>query len=123
MSEELIIYCIVSREAVEESKGARGKMGAQQGHGYVGALCDALDRFPDKAQAYIASQATPKVTLVADEAQLHELCRLYKDKCGVALIKDAARTVFSRPIITALGIGPITRSEREDILTNLRPWQ
>lgn len=123
MSEELILYCIVSKEAVEESKGARGKMGAQQGHAYVGALCDALARFTDRAQAYINSPATPKVTLVADEATLHQLHQLYKDKIGTALIKDAARTVFTRPIITALGIGPIKRGEREAILSSLKPWQ
>jgi hypothetical protein len=32
--------------------------------------------------------------------------------------------VFDRPnILTALGIGPIAKGDREDILANLKPWQ
>lgn len=122
MSEELKLYCIVSKEAVDACKGVRGKMASQAGHAFVGALVDALQRFNDKATAYIESAAVPKITLVTSEAQLHELWRLYKDSHGVALIKDAGRTVFPRPMITALGIGPILESEREEILANLRPW-
>jgi peptidyl-tRNA hydrolase len=120
--EELKLYCVVSREAVEACKGVRGKMATQAGHAYCGALLDAMDRFPERAKAYIDSEAVPKITLVADEAQLHELWRSYKDKFGIALIRDAGRTVFKGPTITALGIGPILGSEREELLTQLRPW-
>lgn len=123
MSEEIVLYAIVSTEAVKASNGARGKMGAQIGHAFVGALCDAQVRFKPRADAYIESEAVPKLVLAASEETLHQLWRLYKDSHGVALIKDAARTVFPRPMITALGIGPILRSEREDILKTLNPWQ
>lgn len=123
MSEELVLYAIVSAEAVAESKGARGKMAAQTGHAFCGALCDAIGRFHKRAAEYIESGATPKLVLVAEEATLHKLHQLYKDKFGTALVKDAGRTVFTRPIITALGIGPMLRSERDEILAELRPWQ
>lgn len=122
MEDELKLYCVISREAWAVCKTVPGKMAAQCGHGFCGALCDALDRFPERAKAYITSAATPKITLIADEAQLHELHRLYKDKFGVALIKDAGRTVFQRPTLTALGIGPILASEREELLRTLRVW-
>jgi peptidyl-tRNA hydrolase len=119
---ELKLYCIVSKEAVQESKGNRGKMGAQIGHAYTEAVFDALDRFPDVVKAYRDSGIVAKVCLVADEETLHKLSRLYKDKYGVALIKDAGKTVFPRPMITALGIGPIDPKDREDILKGLKPW-
>lgn len=128
MTDELKLYCVISREAWAMAKTVPGKMAAQCGHGFCGALCDALDRFPDRAKEYINSTATPKITLIADEAQLHELHRLYKDKFGTALIRDAGRTVFKhpdgtpRPTLTALGIGPIFASEREELLKNLRVW-
>ena len=121
MSEELKLYCVVSREAHKAAKHVPGKMYAQAGHAFIGALLEAMERFPERAQDYIKSDATPKVTLIADEAQLHELWRLYKDKVGTALIKDAGRTVFERPTITTLGIGPILPSEREELLASLRP--
>lgn len=119
---ELKLYCIVSQEAVKASNGNRGKMGAQIGHAFTEALFDAQERFPSSVADYRSTGQIPKVCLTASEETLHTLSRLYKDKCGVALIKDAGRTVFPRPMITALGIGPIDPATREDILKDLSPW-
>ncbi len=122
VTDELKLYCIVSREAWAVCKHVPGKMAAQCGHAFVGAILDAQTRFPTRAAEYVNSVSCPKITLIADEAQLHELNQLYKDKFGTALIKDAGRTVFPRPTLTALGIGPILASEREEILRNMRVW-
>jgi peptidyl-tRNA hydrolase len=119
---DIKLYAIVSNEAVAASKGNRGKMGAQIGHAYVHAFVDSLTRFPDQAKAYLDSGVVAKVCLKADEAILHHLSRLYQDKCGVFLVKDAGLTVFPRPMITALGIGPININDRETILKGLNPW-
>lgn len=121
-SSELRLYCIVSKEAVEASKGNRGKMGAQIGHAYVHSFIDAIARFPEKAKSYLESGGFAKICLVAEEKQLHDLHQLYKEKCGVFLTKDAGRTVFPRPMITTLGIGPISADEREEVLAGLKPW-
>lgn len=122
MSEELFMYAIVSAEAVKASNGARGKMAAQVGHAFCKALFDAMERFPNRVRDY-TTESSPKSVLIASEAELFKLYDLYQDQFGIALIKDAARTVFPEPIITALGIGPILKSEREDILKNLKAWQ
>lgn len=122
MSEELKIYCIVSRQAWAKAKGVPGKMVAQGGHAFVGAITDALKRFPERAQEYIDSAATPKITLMADDDVLRELNKRYKGNFGTAIITDAGRTVFDGPTLTCVGIGPILPSEREEILANLRPW-
>jgi peptidyl-tRNA hydrolase len=119
---EMKMYAIVSNEAVKASGGNRGKMGAQIGHAYVHSMIDALARFPADAQAYLASGTVGKVCLKADEADLHALSILYKNKCGVYLVKDAGLTVFPRPMITALGIGPIRVDAREPILADLKVW-
>lgn len=119
---EMKMYAIVSNEAVAASKGNRGKMGAQIGHAYVHSMMDSLARFPDLARDYLASGTVGKVCLKADEADLHALSILYKNRCGVYLVKDAGLTVFPRPMITALGIGPIRIVDREEILSNLKVW-
>lgn len=122
MTESHKLYCIVSKEAVEASKGVRGKMASQCGHAYLGAYLDSAARFPQAAQAYLNSGVVAKITLIAEEKQLHELAQFYKNKHGVFLVKDAGITVFPRPMITALGIGPMLPSERDEVLANLKTW-
>lgn len=119
---DIKLYAIVSNEAVAASKGNRGKMGAQLGHAYLHCFLDSMARYPTQAQEYLDTGVVGKVCLKADEAQLHQLSQLYKSRCGVYLVKDAGLTVFPRPMITVLGIGPIDVTEREDILSGLRPW-
>jgi peptidyl-tRNA hydrolase len=119
---DIKLYAIVSNEAISESKGNRGKMGAQIGHAFVHAFVDSTVRFPSMAQAYLDTDVVAKVCLKADEEILHSLSRIYKPKCGVFLVKDAGLTVFPRPMITALGIGPINVKDREEILSSLKPW-
>lgn len=120
--DDIKLYAIVSNEAVKASNGNRGKMGAQIGHAYVHSILDAQQRFPALVDAYLDSGVVGKACLKADEEILHQLSRLYKDKTGVFLVKDAGLTVFPRPMITALGIGPIYVKDREDILKNLSVW-
>ena len=112
----------MSEEAIQASKGNRGKLVSQAGHAFTEAIFDAQERFPLIVKAYRDSGNVAKVCLVAPEAVLHHLSRLYGPKCGVALIKDAGKTVFPRPMITALGIGPIDVTTREEILAGLKPW-
>lgn len=119
---DMKMYAIVSNEAVKASGGNRGKMGAQIGHAFVHSMMDSLLRFPADAQAYLASGTVGKVCLKADEADLHALSVLYKNKCGVFLVKDAGLTVFPRPMITAVGIGPIRVSDRDPVLAALKVW-
>jgi peptidyl-tRNA hydrolase len=114
------LYAIVSNEAVAASGGNRGKMIAQTGHAYVHSMLDSLTRFPDQAKAYLDSGVVAKICLKADEQVLHTRSVLYKNRCGVFLVKDAGLTVFPRPIITALGIGPLKVDDREDILKSLK---
>lgn len=114
------LYAIVSNEAVAAAGGNRGKMIAQAGHAYVHAMMDSLTRFPDQAKAYLESGVVAKICLKADEQVLHTLSVLYKNRCGVFLVKDAGLTVFPRPMITALGIGPIVPDNQEEVMKALK---
>jgi peptidyl-tRNA hydrolase len=117
----LRIYCVMSKEALALMGGNRGKMTAQSGHAFLHAFWDAEIRFPASAQEYRHFQTRKITVTVETTAELLELYELYKDKCGVSLVKDAGFTVFKEPTVTCLGIGPIEPDAREDILKNLRP--
>lgn len=117
---DIKLYAIVSNEAVAASGGNRGKMIAQAGHAYVHSMLDSLSRFPNQARSYLESGVVAKVCLKADEQVLHTLSVLYKNRCGVFLVKDAGLTVFPRPMITALGLGPLNVDDREDIVKSLK---
>jgi len=122
MTEELKLYCIVSRQAWKIAKTVPGKFVAQGGHAFCDALDDATIRFPGRAADYRNSEGRPKITLMADDEVLRELFKKYKPNFGAAMIIDAGRTVFDGPTLTVVGIGPILPSEREEILSGLRPW-
>lgn len=146
---ELVIYAIVSKEAVKLMGGNRGKLANQAGHAYLHAYWDAEDRFGEKAfptggglggdyplgsghpvyayqrdiKRYRTSQAAVKVTLAVETtAELEALLPLFQPVCGVSLVKDAGRTVFTEPTITYLGVGPITREAFNAIAPGLRPF-
>lgn len=117
----MILYCIVSEEAVKAASGNRGKMMAQAGHAFVDAILDSQNRFPDAVEAYLASGVVKKVCLrAAGPRELWELHQSYKDICGVKLVKDAGLTVFKEPTVTALGIGPIDPKQIKDDLKSLK---
>lgn len=123
VSDELVLYCIVSEEAVKASNGCRGKMASQAGHAFVGALIESIRIASDRAMRYINSDGVPKVTLIGTQEQLQIIFNYHSGIHGAVLVKDAGRTVFKEPMITAAGIGPITRNERCALLQELRPWQ
>lgn len=128
-SEKIKMYCICSKEALDQMKGIRGKMITQGGHAYLHAFWDAEDRFPDLARAYRETSHAYKITLVVPtEADLQRLMDSYRDVCGVSLVKDAGFTVFKnedgspKPTVTYLGLGPITESMiKEDLAPKTGP--
>lgn len=98
-----------------------GKLAAQAGHAFVGALLEALDRDVEMATAYIESVAQVKIVLVA--AGVDDLRRVQEkaDNRGVItyLVTDAARTVLPEPTVTVLGIGPMNKTDSNAITRGL----
>lgn len=125
MNDNIKLYCVIAREAVELMGGNRGKMMTQAGHAYVHALTDSMQR-QDRSQVvsdYLGSGQSFKITLVVDTiTELRDLHTKLNGKFGNALITDAGRTVFANPTTTCLGVGPLRDSEKPSELSKLRPF-
>lgn len=121
----LKMYAVFRPEALKAMKGVRGKLTSQAGHAFTHTGWDTEDRFPEIHKAYRASAHAYKISLAApegvDESWYDNLLTLYRDKCGVTKVIDAGFTVFDGPTLTAIGIGPISPDDREDILRGLKP--
>jgi peptidyl-tRNA hydrolase len=121
----LRLYCIVSKEvfAFIRKKGAEGKGHAQSGHAWLHAYWDAEARFPEAAAAYRDSPHAYKITLkVATEDELRAIYEAHEGVCGRTLVEDAGFTVFERPTITCVGLGPVRRSQLVAGVGELKPF-
>lgn len=95
-----------------------GKLAAQAGHAYTDALWACLDQAPDQALAYrTTGLGGSKVTIQAKNlAQLERAARECAE-AGIphAVVTDAEHVLLPHftgaPIVTALGIGPVTRAQ------------
>lgn len=104
-----------------------GKLAAQAGHAYTDALFACLDERPEDARAYrLNGVGGSKVTL---QARNEDLLRRAAEQCreaGVphALVIDSGHILLPHfdgsPVVTALGIGPIRRSEVRHITKRFR---
>lgn len=114
---EYRLYAVVSREALNLMRSEKGdpevgKFGTQCGHAYVHAWWDADVRFPESARAYRDSSHAYKITCVVDTTEeLEAIYEEYRHTHGATFVKDAGFTVFEKPTVTCVGIGPITKEE------------
>jgi len=105
-----------------------GKAIAQAGHAYLDAMLASLAVKDPKADAYASLHPGTKITL--DGGSEADLLRL-RDKLAArgiphALIVDSGHVEMpdfdGSPTITALGVGPLTRSEARKLLSKWRLW-
>jgi peptidyl-tRNA hydrolase len=115
------MYAIFARETLREMK-YEGKLAAQAGHAYLHAWWDAEDRFSSAYRedvndwdywhntclAYRSSNDARKISLVVDTVEeLEALYTMFRPHMGATLVEDCGYTVFSKPTITCVGLGPI----------------
>lgn len=122
---ELRMYAIANAEALKAAGGNRGKMMAQAGHAFLHAWWDADSREDGpnaRAYRYRESGAAAKIVVRAEnEATLRAMYReIDALDIGCTLVTDAARTVFDKPTVTFLGIGPISVDEAPEWLKELK---
>jgi len=115
---DLKMYAVFSREALKLMNGNRGKLAAQAGHAYMHTFWDAEKRFPEAASQYRNDQRAYKIGLIADftEEVIEQLRAYYEPWNGFTVVEDAAFTVFDKPTITCIGIGPIDPDNRDEFL-------
>lgn len=107
-----------------------GKLAAQAGHAFLDAYLAAADVRPEIAREYARLKPGTKVTLIAPCLDELERARMRAEAMGVpcAWIVDSGHVhpphFDGSPVVTALGIGPATRSEVRRITGSfaLAPW-
>lgn len=94
-----------------------GKQAAQAGHAFLGAYLAAVDLRPEISRRYAHLRPGTKVTLMApDLERLHSAC-VRAEALGLpcAWIVDSGHVMpphfDGSPVVTALGLGPVTREE------------
>lgn len=100
-----------------------GKCASQAGHAYLGAFLEAQQSRPEVAEAYCTDGLGTKVCL---QAGLNHLLRT-KEELGQAgiptfLVVDSGCSNFfdGRPTITALGFGPVVKSQLPKFINRLQ---
>lgn len=101
-----------------------GKLASQAGHGFTDAFADCLDRFPDRFRAYRTDDRIGGTKVVIKARNLARIERARREcvEAGIphALVVDRDHVLLpyftGAPIVTALGIGPVTKAESRHIL-------
>ena len=112
--EELYIYAIVDKSL----KMTAGKLSAQTGHAFEASMTQSAISHPLRYQSYRDSVGGSKVSLEGKNSRAllraYDLARAANLPCTVVVDRDHVipETVFDgKPIITAISIGPVTKSE------------
>lgn len=114
MSTELRLYALMRGDLGHDTGDVPiGKLCAQAGHAFIGALYAARTINPEILAQYEADPLQGKIVLkasgVEDLTRIKKVCEEKGIPC--ALITDAGLTVFKHPTVTVLGIGPITKKD------------
>ena len=123
------MYAIFARETLTQMQ-FEGKLAAQAGHAYLHAWWDAEDRLKEEfipwnnegsagrvcktlyyenvMYHYKHDNDARKISLVVDTvAELKKLYKTFRPHMGATLVEDCAYTVFDKPTITCVGLGPV----------------
>lgn len=107
-----------------------GKLAAQAGHAYTDALWACLDQAPDQAHAYRTTVlGGSKVTIQAKNLGQLERAARECAEAGIphAVVTDSGHVLLPHftgaPVVTALGIGPVTRSQCRHITKRFQSVQ
>lgn len=113
---ELRMYCIFSQEALDLMENEPGKEDSMAGHAYLHAYWNAESRFPEAAKLYRYSQSAVKITVVTQLSDdLEAIQRQFLGTCGTSLVVDEGRTVFGKPTVVCLGLGPLTKEQAGEV--------
>lgn len=109
MENELRLYAVV-RANLEIPTG---KLVTQTGHAYLGVLLQCLEENPELADEYIQTAHQTMVCVNAKNLKALERVARECEAAGIMVhvVEDAGLTVFPKPTVTALGLGPVLRNQ------------
>ena len=95
-----------------------GKLAAQAGHAYLQAWLTSIETGVDLTDR----DQHAKIALVAPDLATLLKIQDHAAEIGVvaALIIDGAKTVFSEPTVTVLGLGPMTKTQSNTLTRGLK---
>ena len=124
------MYCIYAKDSVKAMNGNRGKLASMAGHAFLHSYWDAeekayLNRYSQRnsCSLYKQSEKAFKITLAVDTTE--ELIAIHDEiksniRFGSSLVKDSAITVFEKPTVVCLGVGPIAEEDVPESIKKLR---
>jgi len=100
----------------------RGKAASQAGHAFLDSFIIAP---PDIAKAYLSEGGTKIVLSAPDEKSLCDIyykAKMAKLPCAMVIEQDHIMppSFDGKPIVTAIGIGPLKRSDAKKLTRDLR---
>ena len=99
-----------------------GKVASQAGHAFLDAYLLALESDPARCAAYRAVRHGTKVVLAAGIERIlrvHARARELGLPCALIIDEGCPGFFEGKPTLTALGAGPLTRSEANKLLGGL----
>lgn len=123
-SDVLRLYAIVRTDIPMSS----GKAMAQAGHAYVDALMSGIASGHPDSIAYASERPGTKITLAADIETIIAMARtLEAHSIPHALIVDSGHieppAFDGKPIVTALGVGPLLTARSRKLMRRLPLWK
>lgn len=89
-----------------------GKLPDQAGHAFLTAWRKAHEQDPVGTKNYAESGQAEIVLVAPDHAELNRVAeKANAHGAAHALITDAARTMLAEPVVTALGLGPMPKTD------------
>jgi peptidyl-tRNA hydrolase len=96
-----------------------GKMAAQAGHAFATALWQHPDR--EVCETYMENGQAKLVLIAPNLETLFKILKRAKDRgVSAAMIKDQGRTVLNEPTFTVLGLGPMGRTDYNNLTRDLK---
>ena len=121
ITEEYRMYIVVR----EDLQMPAGKAMGQTAHAAEGTLVASIKKDPLTAECYMNSFGRKKIVLGIKS--LDKLMKL-QECCNSLdvpnhLVTDSARTVFTEPTVTCLGIGPVSPEQQDQLKTAFKRLQ
>lgn len=102
---------VVYRADLPEMTRAKGEV--QFGHAVASVLYHAMQADPELVRRYIKEDNQPKLSMEVPDLDALMKVRDKAEKRGINyfLVIDAAQTVFTEPTVTAIGLGPLSKTD------------
>jgi PTH2 family peptidyl-tRNA hydrolase len=106
----------------QDLKMRRGKMGAQFGHGSLGAFLKVAKHYPPLGMAWAEGNSIKKFFYVPNQDEMERIEELARERGYLTkIIADAGRTQIEAGSLTVLAIAPVPLDDVKTLVQGLKP--